>query len=89
MKKKEAKEKTETYYIVSKFPKESGLKNDKPVEVLTCSTKDKSYEREGLSFEEYVDECIEDYCGNIEQHGGACIVLTEKEFKLVQSFKIK
>lgn len=59
------------YYLIEKVYGKVNIKK------LVFTENDEEFDGEGLEdFKEYVDECIDDEIGNIEQHGGSCIVLT-------------
>lgn len=78
------------YYIITKFPEGANALNTKEslVTTLEVSTEDEEFDTDDFeTFEEYVDYCIEEECGDAEQHWGTCVVLTEEEFKIVKSFK--
>lgn len=82
------KKETRVFYILTKFPKGSGIANNEPVRKLTLSTNDEAFnEEEFEDFEDYVNYCLDEECSADEQHWGTCICYTEEEFKLVQNFK--
>lgn len=81
-----AEKQTVKFYIISKFPVGSGIKNDAPVRKIELSTEDEDF-KEFDDFDEYVKESLDNECADDEQHWANCVVLTEEEFDLVQSFK--
>ena len=80
-------------YIITVFPKGSGIENtpETLVTVMEFSTEDEEFknhdEFEEHEFDAYIKCCVDEECAEREQHWANNVALTEEQFKLVQGFK--